>query len=342
MAKRICGRRLPTGGICTRPAGCSIAHGVASPTTPVVHLQTAGAWPERLPISDVLGMDKAVLRDYADYRYCDPELLQSMLQVQDVTLWRTVAANPNAPLSVIEEMALSDDATTKQAVAGNPATPSELLVEVAQGTTQVSVIAAAVANPNYPVDYLKVARQSTISTIWMAALANPNFSEPYAFVDASASGDHLAGMTRNPKAPVALLETIIESDSVTPTVRALAYAHPSVPSRFLQATEESGWTPSIRLAIARNPSAPAETLALLGLDSWDSSTRRAAVLGNPGCPESLARRILAEGESKYLDALIIVDNPGTTNAMLQHLLVEVQDETIADLVAMRVRGTKRT
>ena len=34
MAKRICGKRLPSGGVCTRPAGCRIVH-VASKAAPL-------------------------------------------------------------------------------------------------------------------------------------------------------------------------------------------------------------------------------------------------------------------------------------------------------------------
>ena len=39
MAKRICGKRLPSGGVCTRPAGCTITHASAPATVTVTNVR---------------------------------------------------------------------------------------------------------------------------------------------------------------------------------------------------------------------------------------------------------------------------------------------------------------
>lgn len=167
MAKRICGKKLGSGGVCTRPAGCRMTHGPQQSSVPVQTVASKAAAMRQSSEVQVLiarsgNHDWAVRNLAGTNEKTPPDILEDLAE-DDV--WRVrsgVARNHATPAHVLAKLAQDGDPVVRRGVAENPSASADVLAKLAQDIQQ-DVRLHVTENPAAPLATLEALAQDDVS-----------------------------------------------------------------------------------------------------------------------------------------------------------------------------------
>lgn len=347
MAKRICGKRLPTGGICTRPAGCSIIHGaapvaairVSDQATSIMEADALLAKVTNAGASELMlmaGDQKADLRTLVTLarKPRKEEVLSRLLVRADLpgvvisTMWdesRSMMSRSlelrllrhrSCPVEVLDSALDSRSPHLRGAALANPNCDASIIRKAFDKWSAYEIRLGLAQNPKCPEDIL-----GSLASEGGACLQNvlQNENCPLDVLERfAARGDllQIGYAMSNPRSTVEMVETVLARGNEEAVLVVKSRACPTeLVSRIADSRPDDQFRPA-RLGALMHPNLPIEKLRRIA-EHPQTTSDGGALARNPECPADVLRdlfvrwRSLHNGVSERTFAKMIVKHPNT-------------------------------
>ncbi|GIF68785.1 hypothetical protein Ais01nite_68200 [Asanoa ishikariensis] len=287
----------------------------------------------------LLAQDPDLVSSVAASAALTPALAEEFARHPDVVVRRAVAANRDAPASVLADLAADIGDRTEAAyelqlaVAGNPAAPVAPVTALVGHPSRLVRLALAERSDLDPDSYRALARDVEVRR---ELAANPAVGEP--LIRELATNDLRRWISRNPALPLDVLADLAAGIRIGPAplpriasatqveirrfaagpLRALLAQHPDLPAD-VAATMPDDPDPRVARAVASNPLVTADQLRRM--TARHGGAVAAGVVRNPNCPRDLLDDLLGtEAGRRLLRAVAAHPNaaPATVAALLDH------------------------
>lgn len=261
------------------------------------------------------------------------EVIELLANDENETLRSVVAAYPETPPEILNELVKEDSLEIHRAIAMNVKAQPELLRVVKEkNEDNVFILRFIAAHPNTSVDILKeLAIHEDGST--REQIAANRSTPPETLRNLAGDGYYKIRMAvgSNPMTPKDILEEWMKEGN--PSIKGSLASNPSIPLDTLLEWIKSG-SSGIKIAIASNAAASPDMLTKLSKDK-DSGVLYAVAL-NSKTESKVLEEFFSKMKSKKIFSAVAA-NPGTPQSILTRL-AEDGDDT----VRAKVAGNRRT